>query len=72
MLVVTWERCRAASGQSEANKNAYCGRATGSYHPNRVNTCLGDGSVKFVSQTINLATWANYSAVDSGESLPGL
>jgi prepilin-type processing-associated H-X9-DG protein len=73
MLAVTWERCRSTSGQSsEDNKTRYCSRATGSYHSNGVNACLGDGSVKFVSQTINLATWANYSAVDSGVSLSGL
>ncbi|MDR0337054.1 MAG: DUF1559 domain-containing protein [Planctomycetaceae bacterium] len=73
MLVVTWERCRAASGQSsEDDKTRYCSRATGSYHTSGVNACLGDGSVKFVSQTINLAIWANYSAVDSGVSLSGL
>jgi prepilin-type N-terminal cleavage/methylation domain-containing protein/prepilin-type processing-associated H-X9-DG protein len=40
-----------------------------SRHPGGVNVLLGDGSVRFVKQTINLATWRGLGTRSSGEIL---
>ena len=53
-----------------------CNRASGSmrqfnaarsYHPGGVNVLFCDGSVKFVKDTVNLATWRALSTKDGGE-----
>jgi prepilin-type N-terminal cleavage/methylation domain-containing protein/prepilin-type processing-associated H-X9-DG protein len=40
-----------------------------SYHPGGVNVLLVDGSVRFVSQTVNLATWRALGTRNGGEVL---
>jgi hypothetical protein len=40
-----------------------------SYHPSGVQTCLADGSVRFVSNNINLLTWQNLGSRGGGETL---
>jgi prepilin-type processing-associated H-X9-DG protein len=40
-----------------------------SQHPGGVNLCLADGSVRFVSQTIQLTTWQGLCSPDGGEVL---
>ncbi len=36
-------------------------------HPTGGNICLGDGAVRFISETINLLIWAELSSMDEGE-----
>ncbi|MDR2345859.1 MAG: DUF1559 domain-containing protein [Planctomycetaceae bacterium] len=43
--------------------------AARSWHTNGVNAGLGDGAVRFVSNTINTAVWAAVGGSDDGESL---
>lgn len=38
-----------------------------SEHPGGGHICLGDGSVRFVSEYINLLTWAELSSINEGE-----
>jgi prepilin-type N-terminal cleavage/methylation domain-containing protein len=40
-----------------------------SYHQGGINACLGDGSVRFIKESINLATWRALGSRDGGESL---
>jgi prepilin-type processing-associated H-X9-DG protein len=40
-----------------------------SHHPGGVNLLLGDGSVRFVSNNINLSTWRALSSPNGGEVL---
>jgi prepilin-type N-terminal cleavage/methylation domain-containing protein len=39
------------------------------YHPNGVQGCLADGSVRFFSNNINLLTWQNLGSRGGGETL---
>jgi len=39
------------------------------YHPSGVQTCLADGSVRFVSNNINLLTWQDLGSRGGGETL---
>jgi prepilin-type processing-associated H-X9-DG protein len=38
-----------------------------SYHPGGVNTCMADGSVKFMKSSINQATWWSLGTKANGE-----
>lgn len=40
-----------------------------SEHPGGGHICLGDGSARFVAESINLLTWAELSSIDEGESI---
>ncbi|MCA8995881.1 MAG: DUF1559 domain-containing protein [Planctomycetaceae bacterium] len=40
-----------------------------SEHPGGGQVCLGDGSVRFISENINLLTWAELSSMSEGEVL---
>ena len=42
-----------------------------SRHPSGVNVCQGDGSVRFVSNSINLIAWRALGSMDGGEVLVG-
>ena len=42
-----------------------------SHHPGGVNASLCDASVRFVSNTINLATWRALTTANGGEIIPG-
>ena len=44
-------------------------RQPSSRHTGGVNVCLGDGSVRFVSNTVNLATWRALGTRGNGEVL---
>lgn len=48
-----------------SNIGYYAARA---YHTGGVNASMGDGSVKFVSDTVDLQSWRAYSTVNGGES----
>jgi prepilin-type N-terminal cleavage/methylation domain-containing protein len=41
-----------------------------SRHPSGVNACQGDGSVRFVSNTINIIAWRALGSMDGGEVNP--
>jgi prepilin-type processing-associated H-X9-DG protein len=50
------------------NSSAYpTVQSSRSQHPQGVNVLLGDGSVRFVSDTINLQTWRNLGSSRDGE-----
>jgi prepilin-type processing-associated H-X9-DG protein len=38
-----------------------------SYHPGGVNACMGDGSVKFIKNSINQTTWWSLGTRGNGE-----
>ena len=42
-------------------------KAARSRHPGGVNVALGDGSVRFVSETIDLTIWRNLASIGGGE-----
>ena len=39
----------------------------GSYHPGGVNLLMGDGSVRFMKDTVNQATWRALGTIQGGE-----
>jgi len=41
----------------------------GSMHPGGMNVCLGDGSVRYVSQNISMTTYRAFASRDQGESI---
>jgi prepilin-type N-terminal cleavage/methylation domain-containing protein/prepilin-type processing-associated H-X9-DG protein len=53
-------------------RSVYGYYAARSFHTGGVNVTLGDGSVRFVSDTVSLEVWRNYGKVDSGVAKPGL
>ncbi|MDR2755285.1 MAG: DUF1559 domain-containing protein [Planctomycetaceae bacterium] len=53
-------------------RSVYGYYAARSFHTGGVNVTLGDGSVRFVSNTVSLDVWRNYGKVDSGFAKPGL
>lgn len=48
---------------------AYGWFAARSYHPGGANVALGDGSVRFVSETVELSTWRNLGSINDGKVL---
>jgi prepilin-type processing-associated H-X9-DG protein len=52
-------------------RNGFGWFAARSLHPGGVNLCLGDGSVRFVSDTVDLATWRAVGTRAGGEALGG-
>ncbi len=40
-----------------------------SFHPGGVNAALGDGSVRFISNTVDLLTYQRLGAVDDGNAV---
>jgi prepilin-type processing-associated H-X9-DG protein len=50
-----------------ANELTYAVVTSRSYHPGGVNVMLADGSVRFVAETVDLATWRSLSTCDGGE-----
>jgi len=55
-------------GKSDSQPT-YAAVTSRSYHPGGVNTVLMDGSVRFVSETINLVTWRALGTRGGGEVL---
>jgi prepilin-type processing-associated H-X9-DG protein len=45
--------------------------AASSYHPGGVNLVLADGSVRFVAESIDFATWQAVGTLAGGEVIPG-
>jgi prepilin-type processing-associated H-X9-DG protein len=59
-----WGACRATSG-GYPNDATFAN--TSSHHPGGVNCLMGDGSVKFIKNTINQATWWALGTRGNGE-----
>ncbi|MGL4593371.1 MAG: DUF1559 domain-containing protein [Thermoguttaceae bacterium] len=53
-----WDTCLATTGQTSPNDIYTCNRSAGAYHIGGMNAALVDGSVRFVSDTINVGTGA--------------
>lgn len=51
--------------QSAGDNGAFA--AARSRHPGGINVLMGDGSVRFVKNTINQAVWIGINTIDSGE-----
>jgi prepilin-type N-terminal cleavage/methylation domain-containing protein len=65
-----WPCDPASNGLSSANAfSTYIGAR--SRHPSGVNASLCDGSTRFVSNNINLATWVALSSMGAGETTIG-
>ncbi len=59
-------------GQREKNGGpTYAAVTARSYHPGGVNVLLGDGSVRFVKDSINPLSWRGLSTVHGGEVISG-
>ena len=49
----------------------YASATARSYHPGGVNSLLGDGSVKFIKDSVNLTTWRALGTTNGGEVISG-
>jgi len=57
--------CFAANGGSGSDRHAFAGSR--SRHPGGVNVLLGDGSVRFIKETIEPVTWIGLNTIKNGE-----
>jgi prepilin-type processing-associated H-X9-DG protein len=66
MLLADYDRCASISGVGGSNN---CKRAWGSFHPNgNLNFAMGDGSVRTISQSIDVNTvFPGLGNIDGGE-----
>ena len=54
-----WDKCLMTCGQSGDNAIWFCARSAGSFHTGGINAAFTDGSVHFISDTINVGIgWA--------------
>jgi hypothetical protein len=54
-----WDLCIRTCGQSGDNATWFCGRSAGAYHTGGFNATVADGSVSFITDTINVGMgWA--------------
>lgn len=65
--------CMAAKtyGPPEERFAAYGWRTARSRHPGGVNLAMGDGAVRFLADSVNLAVWQALSTREGGEPAPG-
>jgi prepilin-type processing-associated H-X9-DG protein len=57
---VDWTTCILTCGQSGDNAVYFCGRSAGSYHSGGINASAADGSVRFMSENVNVGLgWAD-------------
>jgi prepilin-type N-terminal cleavage/methylation domain-containing protein/prepilin-type processing-associated H-X9-DG protein len=68
-LIPSVEECKDAVGYSYRKS---CKRGWGALHPGGMNMLLGDGSVHFVQQAIDIGIWTSMASIAQGEpaSLP--
>jgi prepilin-type processing-associated H-X9-DG protein len=52
---------------TKATNNSERECAYSSFHPGGINACMGDGSVRFVRESINLTTWRGMGSRNGGE-----
>jgi prepilin-type processing-associated H-X9-DG protein len=50
-----------------AGGDTYMSLSASSYHPGGVNTLFGDGSVKFIKNTVSAVTWRALGSIAGGE-----
>ncbi|TVS18955.1 MAG: DUF1559 domain-containing protein, partial [Planctomycetaceae bacterium] len=55
--------------QAIAERNHECSRGFGSYHPGGSNFALADGSVRFVSETINMEILSAAASIAGRENV---
>ena len=60
-----WSACRFGCAGCNTDATNYT-NAT-SFHPGGVNVRMGDGSVKFVKDSVNMQTWWSLGTRDGGE-----
>ncbi|MDR1382836.1 MAG: DUF1559 domain-containing protein [Planctomycetaceae bacterium] len=65
-----WNTCIQTCGQSGDNATWFCGRSAGSYHTGGFNATASDGSVHFISETINVG--AGYAANRTNREMIGV
>jgi prepilin-type N-terminal cleavage/methylation domain-containing protein len=75
-IVVGWNNDWCGPGSHQPENNRPCSKGSGSFlentgaarsmHPGGVQALLADGSVHFVSETINLDTWQRLAAMKDG------
>jgi prepilin-type N-terminal cleavage/methylation domain-containing protein/prepilin-type processing-associated H-X9-DG protein len=68
-LLSDYDRCAATGGAGDVEP---CNRAWGSFHPGVVNFLLGDGSVRGVPLSIDMALFAEAATIAGAESTPPL
>ncbi|CAE7344989.1 unnamed protein product [Symbiodinium sp. CCMP2456] len=56
-------------GYDDNNSSGGYRNSARSYHPGGVNVVLGDASVRFIPETINLETWRNLGSTSDGQVL---
>lgn len=61
-------RTCSATGNAKHNAGYNHVGVTGSFHPGGAQYTLGDGSVRFFSETIDKSTWAVLTRLDSGQT----
>ena len=78
-----WNLCTATCGLSSPQSTYFCGRSAGAYHAGGTNAAYLDGSVHFISETINVGTgwkgsgdppydigvWGNLCAIQDGQTI---
>jgi hypothetical protein len=60
---------RGSSTGTGANKQHLQIIAARSYHPSGINAGLGDGSVRFVTDTVDITVWRAAASADGGEAV---
>ncbi len=63
-LLPDYERCQAIGGPGDPNT---CKRGWGSFHPRGMNVLLCDGSVRFLSQNIDMNLFTHLATIAGGE-----
>ncbi|MBQ9372468.1 MAG: DUF1559 domain-containing protein [Thermoguttaceae bacterium] len=78
-----WQLCIDTCGLSSPQSTYFCGRSSGAYHSGGMNAAFCDGSVHFISETINVGTgwkgsgtppfdigvWGNLCAIADGQAI---
>ena len=78
-----WQLCIDTCGLASPQSTYFCGRSSGAYHSGGMNVTFGDGSVRFISDTINVGTgwigsgnppfnigvWGNLCAIADGQAI---
>jgi prepilin-type processing-associated H-X9-DG protein len=65
-LLNDYDRCQAVGGPGDPNT---CKRGWGSFHPGGLNFVLCDGSVRFLSQSIDMNLFTHLATIAGGEPL---
>jgi prepilin-type N-terminal cleavage/methylation domain-containing protein len=65
-LIPSFDQCAAAPGLDGSN---LCKRGFGSLHPGGLNALMGDASIRFIKQSINMKNWMALATIQGGEIL---